>query len=60
VTDFDARSAPLRRKVAIDASQAWFWSMRWQKMERQADDIAEGELRPSDTADEFLDELDAE
>ena len=51
----------LRPKVAIDASQAWFWTRRWQKMEREADaDIAAGALRPSGTAEEFLAELDAE
>jgi len=47
--------------VAIDASQAWFWTRRWQRMEREADaDVAAGALRPSDTAEEFLAELDAE
>lgn len=30
-------------KLLIDASQAWFWSERWQAMEREADgDIAAG------------------
>lgn len=29
--------------VAVPADQAWFWSERWQKMEREADaDVAEG------------------
>jgi bifunctional DNA-binding transcriptional regulator/antitoxin component of YhaV-PrlF toxin-antitoxin module len=50
----------LRPKVAVDAAQAWFWSDRWQKMERQADaDIAAGRRTASDTAEDFLDELDA-
>ena len=30
---------------AIDATQAWFWSERWQRMEREADaDIAAGRI----------------
>jgi antitoxin MazE len=44
---------------AIDASQAWFWSERWQAMEREADeDIAAGRVRRFESGDEFLAELD--
>lgn len=43
----------------VDAAQAWFWSDRWQKMEREADaDVAAGRVRRFKSADEFLDELD--
>jgi antitoxin MazE len=43
----------------LDASQAWFWSDRWQKMEREADaDVAAGRVTRSNSVDEFLDELD--
>lgn len=36
----------LRPKIAIDASQAWFWTERWQQMEREADeDIAAGRVK---------------
>lgn len=46
-------------KRAIDASQAWFWSDRWQAMEREADaDIRAGRVKQFDSADEFLAELD--
>jgi antitoxin MazE len=44
----------------VDAAQAWFWSERWQKMEREADaDIAAGRVVQFNSVDEFLDELDA-
>ena len=44
---------------AIDASQAWFWSERWQAMEREADaDIAAGDVQQFNSADDFLAELD--
>lgn len=43
----------------VDAAQAWFWSERWQNMERAADaDIAAGRIARFDSADEFLSELD--
>jgi hypothetical protein len=43
----------------IDAAQAWFWTERWQKMEREASaDIATGRVRRFDSGDDFLFELD--
>jgi antitoxin MazE len=43
---------------AIDASQAWFWSDRWQAMEREADAaIAAGGVRRFNSGDEVLAEL---
>ncbi|MQA13758.1 MAG: AbrB family transcriptional regulator [Pseudonocardiaceae bacterium] len=45
--------------VAIPADQAWFWSERWQQMERAAEaDVAAGRVVVADGPDEFLDELD--
>lgn len=45
--------------VGVPADQAWFWSERWQAMEREADeDIAAGRLRTFVTPEELLDELD--
>jgi antitoxin MazE len=42
----------------VDASQAWFWSDRWQAMEREADaDIAAGRLKQFESADDLLSEL---
>ena len=44
---------------AIDASQAWFWSERWQAMEREADaDIAAGRIQRFNSVDDLLAELD--
>jgi antitoxin MazE len=46
--------------VAVPADQAWFWTQRWQQMEREADDdIAAGRIATTDGVDEFLDALDA-
>lgn len=43
---------------AIDASQAWFWSERWQAMEGEADAaIAAGRLQRFNSAEDFLAEL---
>lgn len=48
----------LRPKVAIDASQAWFWTEGWQQMEREADeDIAAGRVRHFGDVESFLADL---
>ncbi len=50
----------LRPRIAIDPSQAWFWSERWQQMEREADeDIAAGRVKRFDDLDSFLAYLDS-
>jgi len=50
----------LRPKVAVDASQAWFWADRWQAMEQEADaDYAAGRYKTFDDVEGFLDDLDA-
>ena len=42
----------------VDAAQAWFWSDRWQSMEREASaDIAAGRVKRFDSGDDFLAEL---
>jgi bifunctional DNA-binding transcriptional regulator/antitoxin component of YhaV-PrlF toxin-antitoxin module len=54
----------LRPHGKIDPSQAWFWTERWQQMEREADaDIAAGRVKRFDDGESFLaylDSLDAE
>jgi AbrB family looped-hinge helix DNA binding protein len=41
--------------VAVPAEQAWFWTKRWQMMEREADaELAAGKSTTFDTADDFL------
>ena len=42
----------------IDPEQAWFWTERWQKFEREVDeDIAAGNLLEFENADEFIKHL---
>ena len=46
--------------VAVPADQAWFWTDRWQAMEREADaDIAAGRTTIVEGADELIAHLDA-
>jgi AbrB family looped-hinge helix DNA binding protein len=50
----------LRPHIAVPSDQAWFWTERWQQMEREADeDIAAGRVVVSEGIDEFLTELDS-
>ncbi len=47
-------------KVLVDADQAWFWTERWQTMERQADaDFSTGRSASFDDVDGLLDDLDS-
>ena len=47
-------------QMVVDASQAWFWTERWQAMEREADeDYAAGRFKSFDNVDDFLAELDS-
>ena len=49
----------LRGTVPVDADQQWFWSERWQKMERKADaEITAGKVVGSADVGDFLAELD--
>lgn len=51
----------LRPKVAVDADQAWFWTPEWQEKERRAEaDIKAGRVHRSESAEDFLAELDSE
>jgi bifunctional DNA-binding transcriptional regulator/antitoxin component of YhaV-PrlF toxin-antitoxin module len=46
--------------VTVPADQAWFWSDRWQRMEREADaDIAAGRTTAVDGLEGMLSHLDA-
>lgn len=45
----------LRPRLTIDPSQSWFWTARWQQLEREADEaIATGQSRVFDDAASFL------
>jgi bifunctional DNA-binding transcriptional regulator/antitoxin component of YhaV-PrlF toxin-antitoxin module len=49
----------LRPQATMDASQSWFWTERWQRMERGVDeDIAAGRVAIFDDAESFLADLD--
>lgn len=48
----------LQPVVTVPADQAWFWTERWQAMEREADaDIAAGRTTVTDGLDGLLDHL---
>ena len=51
----------LRPQLTVDATQAWFWSERWQGMEREADeDYRRGRFATFDDVESFLAELDVQ
>ena len=59
VAERDDGVIELRPTVAVPADQRWFWTERWQAMERQADaDVAAGRVAQFDTADDLLADLD--
>jgi antitoxin MazE len=48
----------IRPLAVIEKSQAWFWTERWQRLEREADeDYAAGRYRLHDSTEEFVSEL---
>ncbi|MBI2941431.1 MAG: AbrB family transcriptional regulator [Chloroflexi bacterium] len=50
----------LHPQMMIDASQAWFWTERWQEREREVDEhITAGRVREAKDADEVLAHLDS-
>ncbi|MGI8461655.1 MAG: AbrB/MazE/SpoVT family DNA-binding domain-containing protein [Solirubrobacterales bacterium] len=51
----------LRPQVPVPAEQRWFWTERWQRMEREASaDIEAGRTARFGSVDEFLADLDDE
>jgi len=47
--------------TGVSPSQAWFWTPKWQQMEREADDdIAAGRVKTFDDMESFLADLEAE
>ncbi len=50
----------LRPHIAVPADQAWFWTERWQRLEREADEaIAAGHVADAESIDELLADLDS-
>jgi antitoxin MazE len=46
--------------LVIDRSQSWFWSKKWQKMEKEVDaDIKHGKVHKAKNVKELLDKLDS-
>ena len=49
----------LRPYVPVPADQAWFWTERWQRMEREADEaVAAGRVTVVDGVEAMLADLD--
>jgi bifunctional DNA-binding transcriptional regulator/antitoxin component of YhaV-PrlF toxin-antitoxin module len=49
----------LRPRFSVPAEQAWFWTERWQRMEREVDEHVErGETTVHAGGDELIDFLD--
>lgn len=45
--------------IAVPADQHWFWTERWQKMEREVDEaVAAGDVEVFDDTESFLSSLD--
>jgi bifunctional DNA-binding transcriptional regulator/antitoxin component of YhaV-PrlF toxin-antitoxin module len=48
----------LRPHTAVPAAQDWFWTERWQAMERGVDErVSGGEVTTHETGDDFLGHL---
>ena len=59
VVERDDGVIELHPHVAVRSDQAWFWSKRWQKMEREVDaHVERGEITRYDSSEEFLASLD--
>ncbi|MBS1250633.1 MAG: hypothetical protein MAG431_02227 [Chloroflexi bacterium] len=51
----------LKPEITISADQAWFWTERWQKMEREAqEDIETGKLTRYSNVEEAIESLERE
>lgn len=61
VVDRDDGVIELHPVLPHRADQAWFWTERWQAMEREVDeDVAAGRTQTFDSAEEFIADLDRE
>lgn len=50
----------LRPHVAVPADQTWFWTKRWQQLEREVDEaVAAGGVTVVEGVDELLADLDS-
>jgi hypothetical protein len=59
VVERDDGVIELHPLIAVPADQAWFWTKRWQKMEREVDaHVERDEVTTYDTTEDFLEYLD--
>ena len=55
IIEHEDGSVELQPMLPIPADQRWFWTDRWQAMEREADeDIAAGRVLRFDDVDDFV------
>jgi AbrB family looped-hinge helix DNA binding protein len=60
VTEREDGVIELRPTLPVPAEQAWFWSDRWQRREREVDAyVAAGALASYESTDDFLSALDS-
>jgi bifunctional DNA-binding transcriptional regulator/antitoxin component of YhaV-PrlF toxin-antitoxin module len=59
IVERDDGTVELRALLPVPADQHWFWSERWQAMEREADeDVAAGRMTVLDGPDALFEHLD--
>jgi len=59
--EVEEERAVLMPKKLVDKSQAYFWTKRWQKGEKEAaEDINAGRVKTFDSVDELIKDLDKE
>jgi bifunctional DNA-binding transcriptional regulator/antitoxin component of YhaV-PrlF toxin-antitoxin module len=59
VVERDDGVIELHPLASVPADQRWFWTERWQRMEREADeDVAAGRVRVCEDVDDLLAALD--
>lgn len=59
VTEREDGVIELRAHVPVPATQSWFWTARWQRMEREVDGhIADGEVQTHASGEDFVAHLD--
>lgn len=50
----------LKPVLVIDRSQSWFWSKKWQALEKEVDeDIKQGRVHKAKNAEELIKQLDS-
>jgi bifunctional DNA-binding transcriptional regulator/antitoxin component of YhaV-PrlF toxin-antitoxin module len=60
IVEQDDGRIELRPVLPVPADQRWFWTERWQSMEREVDeDVAAGRVTAVDGVDELFEYLDA-